>query len=91
MSYIKIDTETSETLEKNRNKPTKKTEEQPEISHPQPILQEITEEDLHQEDERRREREKNIIESLTAEELKEIMQRNQIQDLFRKKPEIGQA
>lgn len=90
MGYIKIDTETGETLEEYGNEPTEQPKEEQEIPRPQPTLRKITEKDLHRENERRK-RKEGIIGSLTAEELKEIMQRNQIQDLFRRKPEIGQA
>jgi len=92
MGLIKIDTETGEVIERSEKEPEKspeKQEEMPDIG-PQPTVQEITEDMLRREKERR-ERKEKIIGNLTPEQLEELIQRNRIGDLLRKKPEIGNA
>ncbi len=92
MGYIKIDTETGEVIdysdESSGEQPEKEKRPYPD---PQPATQEITEDMLKKEEERRRKKRGEIIDSLTPEELENLIRRNRIEDLFRKKKEIGQA
>ncbi|MBU1017699.1 hypothetical protein KKA33_01585 [Patescibacteria group bacterium] len=92
MGYIKIDTETGEVLERSGDDRQKQPSHKNEYGHPdpQPTTQEITE-DMLREDEQRRKRKKDIIGSLTPEQLEDLISRNQIKDLIKEKPEIGHA